>query len=75
LAEVGCLNLLADFAQVLVPDAVWVEVVRHRPSALQRPDVPLTRTSLDEAISAELQELARLFALHTGEVQALQLAS
>lgn len=75
LDEVGCLDLLADFAQVLVPDAVWVEVARHRPAALQRPDVPLSRTSLGEAISAELQELTRLFALHTGEVQALQLAS
>ena len=49
LDEVGCVNLLADFAQVLVPDAVWVEVARHRPAALQHPDVPLRRTSLGDA--------------------------
>jgi len=75
LDEVGCLNLLADFAQVLVPDAVWLEVARHRPSALQCPGIPLSQTSHGEVISAELEELARLFALHPGEVQALHIAA
>jgi predicted nucleic acid-binding protein len=34
LDEVGCLDLLADFSEVLVPEAVWVEVLKHRPGAL-----------------------------------------
>jgi hypothetical protein len=29
LDELGCLDLLSDFLQVLVPDAVWNEVARH----------------------------------------------
>ena len=32
LDEVGCLDLLADFSEVLVPDAVRREVQRHRPA-------------------------------------------
>jgi len=34
LDELGCLDLLADFGAVVVPDAVWREVERHRPRAL-----------------------------------------
>jgi predicted nucleic acid-binding protein len=50
-------------------------VARHRPSALQCPGVPLHRTSVTTAASADLQEIARLFSLHPGELQALQVAS
>lgn len=32
LDEIGCLDLLEDFDQVLVPRAVWTEVRRHRPA-------------------------------------------
>lgn len=31
LDELDALGLLSDFAEVLVPDAVWREVERHRP--------------------------------------------
>lgn len=34
LDELYALDLLADFTEVLVPDAVWREVERHRPRAL-----------------------------------------
>lgn len=34
LDELGCVELLADFPQVLVPLAVWDEVAKHRPNAL-----------------------------------------
>lgn len=34
LDEVGCIDLLHDFAQVLVPTKVWEEVMQHRPSAI-----------------------------------------
>lgn len=34
LDEVACLDLLADFSTVLVPEVVWQEVTRHRPIML-----------------------------------------
>ena len=34
LDEVGCLDLLSDCLEVLVPPRVWQEVERHRPAAL-----------------------------------------
>lgn len=35
LEELACLDLLRDFADVLVPDAVWQEVQHHSPSSLR----------------------------------------
>lgn len=37
LDELGCLDLLRDFARVWVPDAVWQEVEAHRPGVLISP--------------------------------------
>jgi hypothetical protein len=37
LAELDSLALLAEFT-VWVPDAVWLEVSRHRPAALLQPE-------------------------------------
>ena len=75
LDEVGCLDLLADFSQVLVPEAVWMEVERHRPTALTSPDARLSRVVPATAETAEFQAIARLFALDAGELQALQLVT
>src|SRR5437867_3584724 len=41
LDEVDCLELLADFAKVLVPEAVWREVERHGPQAWDHSGVVL----------------------------------
>jgi len=35
LDELECLDLLADFNKIFVPDAVWREVLRHRPQATE----------------------------------------
>jgi hypothetical protein len=35
LDELGCLDVLADFGRVIVPETVWLEVQRHRPLALE----------------------------------------
>jgi predicted nucleic acid-binding protein len=75
LDEIGCLPLLSDFTKVLVPDAVWIEVTRHRPAALAHQAVPLVRVTLSMPTPPQFAELARLFSLHQGEVEALQLAS
>jgi len=74
LDELDALDLLADFAEVLVPDAVWREVERHRSGALIHPEVPLRRMTPRMAVSPELEALAQVFSLHTGEWEALRVA-
>ena len=61
LEELGCLDLLRDFAEVLVPEAVWMEVQRHRPSALRRRTVKLRRVSSAPGAAPELIQLAQAF--------------
>jgi len=41
LDELGCLDLLNDFQEVLLPNTVWEEIKRHRPSALTKRICPL----------------------------------
>src|SRR6267142_1226693 len=74
LSELDCLDLLANFSRVVVPDVVWREVEHHRPTALDQKTIRLERLKPREEPSAELISLHRLLALHAGEVQALQLA-
>jgi predicted nucleic acid-binding protein len=74
LDELDALGLLADFAEVLVPDAVWREVERHRPRALVHPGVTLQRITPTMAVTPELEALAQVFSLHTGEWEALRVA-
>lgn len=74
LDEVGCVDLLADFSEVLVPDAVWREVLRHRPQALDHPALTLRRASPQAAEPAALVALAQVLSLHTGEWEALRVA-
>jgi predicted nucleic acid-binding protein len=74
LDELGCLDLLADFSEVLVPDAVWREVQRHRPGALAHPELTLRRVSPTAPEPAALEALAQVLSLHTGEWEALRVA-
>jgi len=74
LDELDCLDLLADFSQVLVPEAVWHEVQRHRPTACHHHSVTLQRVSPDAPAPPELEALAQLLTLHDGEWEALRLA-
>jgi predicted nucleic acid-binding protein len=73
LDELGCLDLLRDFPDVLVPDAVWAEVRRHRPSALRRRTVKLRRVMAVPDAAPELLPLAHTFLLAVGELEALRL--
>jgi len=70
LDELDSLELLADF-RVWVPDAVWQEVERHRPTALQRPRVPFERQSVLGAAAPALLTLSRALSLDAGEIEAL----
>ena len=74
LDEVGWLDLLADFAQVFVPNAVWVEVEKHRPAALHNPGVSFRRVNPKGVVPEELDALAQIFSLHAGEWEALRVA-
>jgi predicted nucleic acid-binding protein len=74
LDQLDCLDLLADFSRVVVPDVVWREVEHHRPTALDQKTIRFERLEPREEPSAELISLHSLLALHAGEVQALQLA-
>ncbi len=73
LEELDCLNLLADFREVLVPDAVWLEVEHHRPEALARPKPALTHIPPPASIQETLIALAQALSLDTGEIEALAL--
>ncbi len=74
LDELGCLALLADFARVLLPASVREEVLQHRPQALTGAQVTLERSTAPTPPAADLAGLARLFALHRAELDALHLA-
>ena len=74
LDEIGCLDLLSDFAEVLVPDAVWEEVGKHRPEAMAKARVVFRRTNPRNPAPANLEALAQIFSLHRGEWEALRVA-
>lgn len=74
LDELGCLDLLSDFSEVLIPEAVWDEVEKHRPGAMAKSDVAFRRTSPHNPVPADLEALAQIFSLHRGEWEALRVA-
>ena len=73
LDELRCLDLLRDFAEVVVPDGVRMEVQRHRPSALRRRSVKIRYVSSLPEADAELTQLAHAFLLGAGELAVLRL--
>ncbi|MCX7419402.1 MAG: DNA-binding protein [Planctomycetia bacterium] len=75
LDELGCLDLLSDFREVLVPSTVWREVETHRPTALANRQVAWSLVSAKEPRSVTLRSLVRSLPLHAGELEALQVAS
>jgi predicted nucleic acid-binding protein len=73
LDELQCLDLLAGHTEILVPEIVWREVKRHRPSALRRRGVPLNRVDILPRATRTLSSAIRSYALDAGEAQALRL--
>jgi len=76
LDELDCLDLLGDFPEVLVPEAVWREVLRHRPSALDKKVAVLVRVAPSREQPAPLlRGIFETMSLHRGEQEALALAT
>lgn len=73
LDELGCLALLDDFGEALVPGQVWREVRHHRPQALGREEVKLTRVVVDIDIQPSFHALMKSLSLDLGEQAALSL--
>lgn len=71
LDELDCLDLLADFPEIVVPDTVWEEVRRHQPRALDGSRCRLNRPGTLPLPPPELSTLFRAFALDPGEQEAL----
>lgn len=69
LDELGALDVLCDYQQILVAEAVWQEVERHRPHVLLNDRIRLVRVSITTL--SEVQALASIYTLHHGEKQAL----
>lgn len=73
LEELNCIDLLADFQTVLVPPSVWMEVERHRPTALSTCQVNLTQLSPLSPPGPQLLALSQVLTLHAGEWDAIRL--
>ncbi len=71
LDELGSLNLLAGYREVLLPDIVEREAMKHRPK-IQIDSIPgLVRVSSNPAAAESMFELAAEFGLHAGELAAI----
>jgi hypothetical protein len=66
LDELGCLDLLADFGTVLVPEQVGREVEHHRPGALERSELHAQEVPVVISDDAAFQALVRALAGSTG---------
>ena len=73
LDEVGCLLLLNDFNQVLVPEQVWQEVERYRPQAFTRYNLSIQRVNLTISTQPAFETLVQALSLDLGEQSALSL--
>lgn len=74
LDELGRLELLADFGKVIIPETVWLEIERHRPTALKATANWVVRQTPRQH-SVVVNTLTPLYSLHTGEQEALHLCA
>jgi len=59
LDELGCLDLLADFATLWVPEEVCQEVDAHRPAALTNPAIEVQRLTVEPSTSPFFRTVVR----------------
>jgi predicted nucleic acid-binding protein len=70
LDELGCLDLLADFREILLPVSVVEEIEKHRPVALAS-TLPFRVLRGRHPADERLLIMCRIFALDIGEIDAL----
>lgn len=73
LDELGCLDLLSDFTQVILPDRVRQEIERYRQSALGRAGISFSIIGRRTHPDGSLFTMCRTFMLDAGETEALAL--
>jgi predicted nucleic acid-binding protein len=73
LSELGCLSLLNDFADVLVPEQVWQEVAQYQANALDESTLDFQKVPVNISSSASFQSLVKSLSLDYGEQAALSL--
>jgi predicted nucleic acid-binding protein len=73
LDELDALDLLGDFVQVFVPEAVWAQVLARRAEALHRHGVRLQRVALSREPDDAFLVLVRALSLGAGVQQAIEL--
>lgn len=71
LDELGCLKLLEDFKEILLPKTVLDEVKRYRPLALERSGLSVKLCSPEFPLHEPLKTMCRSFSLDAGEIEAL----
>jgi predicted nucleic acid-binding protein len=71
LDELGCIDLLKYFQEILLPSTVWGEINRHRPSVFKNEDVPFSQVAGKTPSSEPLLTLCKIFSLDAGEIEAL----
>lgn len=73
LDELGCLDLLGDFAILFIPQQVWQEVEKHRPVALTHLPANVQQVAVTLDDEPVLQSLIESLALALGEQAGLSL--
>ena len=71
LNELGCLSLLNDFADVLVPEQVWLEVAQHQANAFDESALDFQTVPVNISSTASFQSLVKSLSLDYGEQAAL----
>jgi len=74
LDELACLDLLENFSKIIIPTTVWQEIEKHRPQAIPYCERFAQKTNHKDKLTAELNSIVKLFSLHAGEIQALNIA-
>lgn len=72
LDELSALDVLGDYSEILVPNAVWNEVARHRPQALCHADLRLIKIHTSSGLP-RVDAIVPIYTLHHGEREALTL--
>jgi len=73
LDELSCLDLLADFQEIILSNIVCEEIKMYRPLALKRQNLSFTTLSRKIPPDETIQTICRIFSLDAGETEALAL--